>query len=119
MAVVLRSLILLGLTGASLALFVAEIRGGWLNPFVSTNAISLAIRQPLLAGMAAGFVLAVLVGLLVWRDDDRRLWRLARLARQGSCCASSPLCTTEAWTSAHPPSSSIAAVLLMANACCE
>src|SRR5947207_2779784 len=50
MAVVLRALTLLGLTGASCALFVQELIGDdWLFAFVSGNTMTLANRHPLLA----------------------------------------------------------------------
>ena len=52
MAVALRALTLLGTDGASCALFVQELIGDWLPPFVSANTLTLANRQRLLAGMA-------------------------------------------------------------------
>ncbi|HXU06208.1 MAG TPA: DUF2079 domain-containing protein [Polyangia bacterium] len=80
MAVVLRALTLLGLTGASLALFVQELVGDWVRPFVSANVMTMHNRTRLLVGMVAGAAAAILVGLLVlWRKDTRRLARLAHL----------------------------------------
>jgi len=80
MAVVLRALTLLGLIGASCALFVQELIGDWLRPFIVSNAMSLHNRQQLLAGMVVGAVVAIAIGLLVlWRKDTRRLRRLSHL----------------------------------------
>jgi len=41
MAAVLRALTLLGVTGASCALFLQEIVGDWLTPFVSANTLTI------------------------------------------------------------------------------
>lgn len=80
MAVVLRALTLLGVIGASCALFVQELLGDWVRAFVSANSMSMQNRTRLLVGMGAGAVVGVIVGLLVvWRQDERRLRRLAHL----------------------------------------
>jgi len=80
MAVVLRALTLLGLMGASCAMFVQELMGDWTRQFVTGNVMTLPNRTRLLVGMAAGAAVAILIGLLVlWRKDTRRLRRLAYL----------------------------------------
>ena len=80
MAVVLRALTLLGLMGASCAMFVQELMGDWTRQFVTGNVMTLPNRTRLLVGMAAGAAAAILIGLLVlWRKDTRRLRRLAYL----------------------------------------
>jgi uncharacterized membrane protein len=80
MAIVLRALIVLGLMGASCAMFVQELMGDWVRQFVTGNTMTLPNRTRLLVGMAAGAAAAILIGLLVlWRKDTRRLNRLAHL----------------------------------------
>ena len=49
-----RALALLATGGASFALFVQELRGGWLPDFVRSNALSLHNRNLLAATMGAG-----------------------------------------------------------------
>ena len=53
MAVVLRALTLLGLMGASCAMFVQELMGDWTRQFVTGNVMTLPNRTRLLVGMAA------------------------------------------------------------------
>ncbi len=80
MAIILRALTLLGLVGASCAMFVQELMGDWVGQFVTGNTMTLPNRTRLLVGMAAGAAAAILIGLLVlWRKDTRRLHRLAHL----------------------------------------
>jgi uncharacterized membrane protein len=79
-AVALRALTLLGLIGASCALFVQELLGDWVSMFVTSNTMTLANRQRLLIGMVVGAVVALLAGTLVWwRRDATRLRRMAHL----------------------------------------
>src|SRR4026208_366096 len=76
MAVILRALVLLALSGASLALFVQALIGDWVRGFVMSNALSMPNRQRLLVGMAVGALVGAVTGLLVlWRKDTRRLRR--------------------------------------------
>jgi uncharacterized membrane protein len=80
MAVVLRALTLLGLMGASCALFVQELIGDWVRPFVASNSMALRDRRELMIWMGVGAVVAIGAGLLVWwRKDARRLRRLSHL----------------------------------------
>ncbi len=99
MAAVLRALTLLGLIGASSALFVQELIGDWLPPFVSANSMTMANRHRLLIGMAAGLFVGVVAGLLVlWRQDTRRLRRMAHLLSPGILLGFVPqLCEPAAW----------------------
>ena len=99
LALALRALTLLGLVGASCALFVQEITGDWLPMFVLGNSLTLANRQRLLVWMVAGAVIAVGAGLLVWwRKDVQRLRRLSHLASPGILIGLVPqLCEPTAW----------------------
>ena len=117
MAVVLRALTLLGLTGASCALFVQEITGEWLAPFVSSNTLTLANRRLLLIGMVAGALVAVLAGLLVlWRLDRRRLERLAHLLCPAILIGFvPPLCQTSSWPNAFNAGIVIGIFILIAE----
>src|SRR5262245_57184288 len=100
-ALALRALTLLGLVGASCALFVQEITGDWLPTFVAANTLTLANRQRLLTWMVAGAVLAVAAGALVWwRRDAQRLRRLSHLLSPGILIGLVPqLCEPSAWLS--------------------
>ena len=98
-AIALRALTLLGLIGASCALFVQEVIGDWLVPFVSSNTLTLANRQRLMTGLIAGALVAVVVGLLVWwRKGAVRLRRLAHLVSPAILIGLVPqLCEPAAW----------------------
>jgi uncharacterized membrane protein len=83
MAVILRSLVLLGATGASFALFVQELLGDWLVTFISANTLSLANRTRVLTGMVAGALIAMVAGAILCWEDPRRAYRLARVCAPG------------------------------------
>jgi uncharacterized membrane protein len=116
MAVVLRSLALLGAAGASFALFIQELLGGWLEAFIRSNSLSLINRQRLLGGMVGGAAAAVAIGLLVWNGDSRRLHRIARLAAPLILLGFlPPLSMPAAWSNPLNAALVIAAVLLLAE----
>ena len=79
MAVILRALALLSVSGASFALFAQELQDSWLAPFIAANTLSLADRQRLIIGMAIGVAVAVVAGLLALWNSVRRLNRIAHL----------------------------------------
>ena len=102
MAVILRALALLSVSGASFALFVQELQDSWLTPFITANTLTLPNRQRLIIGMAD-------------RRRGRRRRRPARPVEQrppaephrapacarSSCSASFPRCATPAaWPNA-------------------
>jgi uncharacterized membrane protein len=75
-----RALALLAASGASVALFIQELRGTWLPDFVKKNALSLSNRNRLAVALAAGALGAVTIGLLVaWRRGAPALRRFAQL----------------------------------------
>jgi len=117
MAAILRALTLLAVTGASFALSVQEIAGEWLGPFVSVNTMTLSNRRRLLIGMAAGALVAALVGLLVlWRKGRARLEQVAHLACPGILLGLVPqLCVTSAWPSAFNAAIVIGLFILLAE----
>jgi uncharacterized membrane protein len=84
MAIILRSLLLLATIGASTALFVQELRGDWLAPFISANTLTLPNRTRLIVGMVIGAAVFLLVGVgaLRW-DDGKRVRRMAHLLAPG------------------------------------
>jgi uncharacterized membrane protein len=99
MAVILRSLTLLAVTGASLALFVQELHGSWLGAFVSANVLALANRERVIIGMVVGGVAGIGTGLIAWRGNSGRLHRVAHLCAPGILLAFvPPLCATGAWS---------------------
>jgi hypothetical protein len=98
MAAVLRSLTLLGLTGASAALCLQEVLGTWLSGFVLSNTLSIQNRHHLIIGMVIGAVAAMLVGVVVWWSDERRLRRLAHLLTPGILLGLLPPVTMVTWT---------------------
>src|SRR5262249_46821282 len=117
MAAVLRALTLLGLTGASCALFVQEIIGEWLGPFVASNTMTLANRRRLLIGMVAAAVVAVGAGLLLlWRRDRRRLVTIAHLVCPLILIGFVPqLCQTSAWSNAFNAALVLGVFILLAE----
>jgi uncharacterized membrane protein len=116
MPVALRSLALLCATGASVALFLQEILGAWLGPFISANVLSLPNRQRLLIGMIAGVLAGAVVGLLAWGAGVARLRRLAHLLAPGILLALlPPLFLKSAWPSPLNIGLVIAAFLLLSE----
>jgi uncharacterized membrane protein len=115
MAVVLRALTLLALTSASCALFVQEMVGDWLAPFVSANTLTLANRQRLIAGMALGGLFGVVVGgLILWRRGAAAVHRVAHLLAPLMLIGLvPPLCETAAWPSLLNVCIVIGAMLLL------
>jgi len=98
MAVILRALALLSVSGASLALFVQELQDSWLTPFITANTLTLANRRLLIIGMAIGAAVAVVAGLLAWWNSVRRLNRIAHLFAPAILLGFiPPLCDTAAW----------------------
>src|SRR4026209_1499819 len=117
MAVILRALVLLALSGASLALFVQELIGDWVRGFVMSNALSMPNRQRLLVGMAVGALVGAVTGLLVlWRKDTRRLRRVGPPLSPLSPLGRLPqLCDSAAWPNALNVGIVIGAFLLLAE----
>ena len=117
MAVVLRALTLLGLTGASCALFVQELIGDWLFAFVSANSMTLANRHRLLAGMAAGLVSGLIFGVVVlWRRGKAGIHRMSHLLAPAILLGLIPqLCEPSALSNALEAGIVIGMVLLMAE----
>jgi len=113
MAAVLRSLTLLGLTGASAALCLQEVLGTWLSGFVLSNTLSIQNRHHLIIGMVIGAVAAMLVGVVVWWSDERRLRRLAHLLTPGILLGLLPPVTMVTWTNHLNLGIAIAAVVLL------
>ena len=117
-ALVLRALTLLGLIGASAALFLQELFGGeWIGAFVLSNTLTMANRQRLIIGMVIGAAAAVVLGLLVlWRRGGRSLARIAHLCVPGVLLGLIPqLCDSAAWPSAVNAAIVIGLVLLLAE----
>jgi uncharacterized membrane protein len=114
-AAVLRALTLLGVTGASCALFVQELFGDWLAPFVSANTMTLNNRTRLLIGMVIGAAAAVAIGgLIAWRRRSAALVRLAHLLAPGILLGVLPsLWTTDAWPQPLTACLAIGAVVLL------
>jgi uncharacterized membrane protein len=115
MAAILRALTLLGLTGASSALFVQEITGDWLAPFVSANTLTITNRTRLIAGMMIGAAIAAAIGALIgWRRGTRSLVRTSRLLAPGIVLGLvAPLCATVAWSQLLTACLAIGAVVLL------
>ena len=98
MAVILRALALLSVSGASFALFVQELRDSWLTPFITANTLTLPNRQRLIIGMLIGAAVAVIGGLLALWNSARRLNRIAHLLAPLILLGFiPPLCNTAAW----------------------
>ena len=98
MAVILRALALLSISGASIALFVQELRDSWLTPFITSNTLTLANRQRLIIVMVIGAAVAVVAGLLALWNSVRRLKRVAHLLAPAILVGFiPPLCTPAAW----------------------
>jgi uncharacterized membrane protein len=115
MAIILRSLVLLGVLGASVSAFIQEVQGQWLASFVSSNAMSLAGRQRLIIFMVAGAAIAIAVGVFTtpW-GDGRRLQRLAhRLAPGILLGILPPLFLRDAWSNPLNLGLAIGVVLLL------
>jgi uncharacterized membrane protein len=117
MAVILRSLLLLATVGASAAVFLQELRGNWLVPFVTSNTFTLANRQRLMTDMAIGAAVAMLLAVVALRwDTGRRLRRLAHLCAPGILLGLvPPLCVRAAWTSSLNVALVIGVFLLLAE----
>jgi uncharacterized membrane protein len=117
MAIILRSLLLLAATGASAGVFVQELRGNWLVPFITSNTLTLPNRQRLLVGMGLGAALAVVAAVVALRwDTGRRLRRLAHLLAPGLLLALlPPLCLKEAFPNALNLAFVIGLFLLLAE----
>ena len=116
-AAALRALTLLGLIGASCALFIQEVIGDWLAPFVLANVMTLTNRRRLLAGMAAGALVAIVAGLIVlWRKDIRRLRRMSHLLTPAILLGLVPqLCVPAAWPDKTTVAIVIGGFLLLAE----
>jgi uncharacterized membrane protein len=114
MAVVLRSLALLSVSGASIALFAQELYGTWLTPFITANTMSLANRTVVIVGMAIGAAVALLGGLVAWWFSPERLQKLAHLTAPAMLLAFvPPLCETAAWPQLLGACIAIGAFLLL------
>jgi len=101
MAVILRALALLSVSGASIALFAQELADSWLTPYITANTLSLANRQRLIIGMAIGVAVGVVAGLLALWNSVRRLNRIAHLLAPAILVGFiPPLCIPAAWPNA-------------------
>ena len=115
MAALLRSLTILCTVGAAVALFVQELFGQWLLPFLTSNTMILESRRRVITGMVATAGAAGLTGFLLWMRG-KRIDRFTRI------CAPAlllpfvpPLCTKEAWPSTVKLTIFIALFLLLAE----
>ena len=114
MAVILRALALLSVSGASIALFVQELSDSWLTSFITANTLTLANRQRLIIGMVIGAAVAVVAGLLALWNSVRRLNRIAHLLAPVILLGFiPPLCIPAAWPNALNLCVVIGAVLLL------
>ncbi len=113
MAIILRSLVLLATAGASFAVFVQELHGSWLEPYISANTLTLPNRERLIVGMVIGAVVALVAGIVVrWEDA-----KLRRLAHHLAPCILlgflPPLFSRSAWPSPLNVGLVIAALVLL------
>jgi len=117
MAGVLRSLALLSASGASFALFLKELQGSWLLPFITSNTMTLEGRQRVIALMVVGALVAALAGVVVWWLFGRnRLRRVTHLTSPAILLGFlPPLLTTLAWTQLLNACVAIGTFLLVAE----
>jgi uncharacterized membrane protein len=115
MAAMLRSLTLLCTVGAAAALFVQELLGQWLLPFLTSNTLTMANRQRVIIAMGATALVTGLIAFVLWMRG-KSIDRFARICAPGLLLPFvPPLCTKEAWPATVKLTIFIALFLLLAE----